>query len=184
MTKILERAAERSDSLIKWGERTKYLGVGVGAASLAAMKYMGIDDPDTISRWMVVPAAVVFAAGEGARVLGEYARDVRNGETNPVKNAGYLTRIAAPIYAAINGADGVWSGENDVAVPIVSWVAGVGTTEVGKRRINAAKRSLARNFLSEEGEQSVIETIVGHNPDYLIDAAVRDVPMKDMIKEN
>ncbi|MBI2579644.1 MAG: hypothetical protein HYW27_01960 [Candidatus Aenigmarchaeota archaeon] len=184
---VLDWAAEHNDFLQRWGERTKYAGVGVGAASFAAMKYAGIEDPGTLSRYMVTPAAVVFAAGEGMKVLGEYSLDRERGETDPVKNAGYVARIMAPLYAIPYGADGVWEGGHDVAVPVVAWAGGAGLTKAGEKRVHEKKldaairtyREFYRRF-GDDADRHMIGKARRYNPDALIETVARNVPLKDL----
>ncbi len=143
---LLDWAADHSEALTKWGERTKYAAVATGAGSYALMNSLGVTDPDTQSRLMVVPAAIIFAAGEGAKCLGEYAAKVRNGEVDPVRNAGYIARVAAPLYAIGSGADGRFSPVNDFIAPIASWVGGMGLSRAGQARINKGKKKAAERL--------------------------------------
>lgn len=117
-----------------------------GAGALALMKYAGIDDPGVLSRGFIVPSALLFSAGEAAKVLGECAIDRRNGEASTAKNIAYAARIAAPLYAAWCGSNGVWEPGKDVAIPVISWVAGTGLTELGKKAVLEEKKERARDL--------------------------------------
>jgi len=184
---VLDWAAEHSNGLQRWGERTIYAAVGTGLASLGAAAALGERDPGTISKYMVTPAAVIFAAGEGMKVLGEYAKDRQNGETDPVKNSGYIARILAPLYAIPFGANGVWEPGHDVATPVGAWVAGTGLTYLGNQRIIKEKTAEAERAVKwfdekfgHDGIKYLMDQVKRFNPRADVDAVARHMPLNEL----
>jgi hypothetical protein len=164
---LFEWAVKHNDFLQKWGERTKYAAVGiVGPAGYAFGRYvLNTEDPGILSECLVVPASVVFGIGESMKVLGEYSKDWKNDEIDPVKNAGYIARISMPVYAGISGSNGVWEGWHDVGIPIVTWVGGAGLTAYGEKRVFQKKLSHARKLadcIYGKTTENGARAIIGH----------------------
>lgn len=188
---VLDWAAKHNDSLEKWGERTKYVGVGLGTilAGYGISKGM---DPDTHSKLFVLPAATVFSLGEFAKVFGEYARDRARGETDPVRTAGYVARVIAPVYAAWKGANNVWEPINDVTAPITTWVAGAGMSRIGEKRVYEMKLDASRRFRRNLGgaydddcdvSDSMIRYAMEGDPEADVKAVANSKPLRDIQDE-
>ncbi len=187
---VLDWAAEHSNGLQKCGERVMEGGFVAGAASVPIMAYLGVKDPGTMSKFMIYAGAPVFALGELMQVTAQYARDRKNGEIDPIKNAGYVTRVLAPFFAIYSGANGIWEPGYDVIAPVTAWAAGKGATRLGegrthKKKVQEAKRT--RDWFERstgtDPTHFMMDMVKEYEPDADIKLVANYVPLREIIDQ-